>query len=362
MMKKSRKKLRLKKVVAVLIIIFLLLVIATLLLFNYFMSPVSSKYEEKNVIIPTGSSYQEIASILKKEDLIKNELVFLYYLKLRRVDNIYAAGYYLSPSMNLKEIVDTILKGGHNVDEITITFNEGINMRKIASEIESNTNNSYDDVMNKLKDEAYLDEVIEKYFFVTDEIKNSDIYYSLEGYLFPDTYRFASKDVSVEEIFNTMLEKMNYVLSEYKEEIEKSKYTPHQLLTLASLAQIEGFTKEDFKNVVSVFYNRLDSSMYLGVDVTTYYGVKKDMVEDLYMSEINAKNPYNTRGENAVLFPVGPIDIPGKSAIDAVIRPIKTDYYYYVSDKNNKLYFTKDENEHEEVIKKLQKEGLWYEW
>ena len=102
--------------------------------------------------------------------------------------------------------------------------------------------------------------------------------------------------------------------------------------------------------------------MPLGSCVTSYYGVKKSMTDELLLSDINASNPYNTRGANPVKFPVGPISLPGTKAIKAVIFPIDTDYYFFVSDKNNKLYFTKTNTEHEKMISKLQNEGLWLEW
>ena len=81
-----------------------------------------------------------------------------------------------------------------------------------------------------------------------------------------------------------------------------------------------------------------------------------------FESDIDDDNPYNTRGDNPKLISVGPISNPGKDAIEAVLKPIKTDYYYFVSDKNNKVYFTKTFEEHEKVISKLQDEGLWLEW
>ena len=119
---------------------------------------------------------------------------------------------------------------------------------------------------------------------------------------------------------------------------------------------------DDFKNIASVFYNRMMDDMPLGSCVTSYYGVKKEMTEVLTYSDINNQNAYNTRGDNPVLFPIGPISAPGKKAIEAVIKPIKTNYYYFVSDKNHKLYFTKTLREHEQTINKLEQEGLWLQW
>lgn len=362
-MEKQGRKLKKKFKIILVLVAILLIGIATLLgTYCYFKSPVSNDKKEVSIVIENGSTISDIAALLKKEGLIKDENFFKLYVKLKKVSNVYAAKYYFSPSMNLDEIINTLNEGGYNENEISITFKEGINMRGIAKLIKENTSNSEDDVYKKLKDEKYLNSVIEKYWFLTDDIKNSKIYYSLEGYLFPDTYRFNSKDVTVEEIFNKMLDQMEKELNKYKKQIENSRYSVHELITLASITQSEGYNEDDFKNIASVFYNRLKTGMALGSCVTSYYGVKKDMTDELLQKDIDASNPYNTRGNNPVSFPVGPISMPGAKALDATLDPIETSYYFFVSDKNNKLYFTKTLNEHERMITKLQNEGLWLEW
>ena len=362
-MEKQGRKLKKKFKIILVLVAILLIGIATLLgTYCYFKSPVSNDKKEVSIVIENGSTISDIAALLKKEGLIKDENFFKLYVKLKKVSNVYAAKYYFSPSMNLDEIINTLNEGGYNENEISITFKEGINMRGIAKLIKENTSNSEDDVYKKLKDEKYLNSVIEKYWFLTDDIKNSKIYYSLEGYLFPDTYRFNSKDVTVEEIFNKMLDQMEKELNKYKKQIENSKYSVHELITLASITQSEGYNEDDFKNIASVFYNRLKTGMALGSCVTSYYGVKKDMTDELLQKDIDASNSYNTRGNNPVSFPVGPISMPGAKALDATLDPIETSYYFFVSDKNNKLYFTKTLNEHERMITKLQNEGLWLEW
>ena len=359
------KKLKLKK--KALFIIILLPLLLVLLLFTsiyfYFTSPVDKKDDTiKQIIIEEGTSTSQIAEKLKASKIIKNERVFRQFLKLKKADNIYAASYYFKSSMTLNEVIDVLKQGGHNLNEIAITFREGINVLSLANIIEENTSNTKEDVFNTLKDEGYIDSLIDKYWFLTDDIKNKDIYYPLEGYLFPNTYFFASYDVDVKDIFDAMLDEMDKVLTNYKTDIEKNSLSVHKLLTLASITQSEGVNKDDFKTIASVFINRLNDNMPLGSCVTSYYGVKKSMEEELSLSDIDDDNPYNTRGDNPKLISVGPISNPGKDAIEAVLKPIKTDYYYFVSDKNNKVYFTKTLEEHENVISKLQDEGLWLEW
>lgn len=229
-MEKQGRKLKKKFKIILVLVAILLIGIATLLgTYCYFKSPVSNDKKEVSIVIENGSTISDIAALLKKEGLIKNENFFKLYVKLKKVSNVYAAKYYFTPSMNLDEIINTLNEGGYNENEISITFKEGINMRGIAKLIKENTSNSEDDVYKKLKDEKYLNSAIEKYWFLTDDIKNSKIYYSLEGYLFPDTYRFNSKDVTVEEIFNKMLDQMEKELNKYKKQIENSKYSVHEI-------------------------------------------------------------------------------------------------------------------------------------
>ena len=350
----------------------ILMILLVLLLFNAFVvgmliyntSPVSDNDKEKIVVIKEGSSHDDIGKLLKENNLIRSKKMFDYYVKIYKLDNIYAATYKLKESMSLKEIIKALKDGGYNTSELTITFNEGINMRKVAKIISENTNNTEEDVFNLLKDQSYLDELIEKYWFITDEIKNKDIYYSLEGYLFPETYNFASKDVTVKEIFDTMLKQTDKVLSKYKSQIASSSYSAHELLTLASIIESEGINQSDRNKIAGVFYNRLKAGMPLGSDITTYYAFKIELSErDLTMSEINTYNPYNTRGPkmNGKL-PVGPVSNVSKSSINAVLNPEKNDYYYFVADKNGKTHFSKTDEEHDKIIRKLQNEGLWLEW
>ena len=102
--------------------------------------------------------------------------------------------------------------------------------------------------------------------------------------------------------------------------------------------------------------------MSLGSDVTTYYAIGVDMSErDLYQSEIDDINPYNTRSPGAAgMIPVGPVCNPSAEAIEATINYNPNDYFFFVADKNNNIYFSKTSEEHQQIINKLINDGLWY--
>ena len=353
------------KFIKAIVIIAILIVVVMFGAYKWLSMPVSDSKEEKEIEIPMGSGTAQIAKILKDNNLIKNELVFKIYAKQKNISNFKAGTYYLKENMSLEQIVEKLQTGIlYESSEITVTIIEGKPMWYLAELIESKTNNTKEDVYELLKDEEYIDSLIEKYWFLTDDIKNEDIYYSLEGYLFPDTYDLTSRDATVEEIFDKMLNRMEDILDNYKDKIEASDYTIHELLTIASVVEAESMNKEDRKNVASVIYNRLDYGMSLGSDVTTYYSVKANMGDrDLYQKEIDAYNPYNTRGPNMEgKLPVGPICSVSKSSIEAAIEPSDTDYLYFVADKNGKLYFTETNAEHLRVINELQSSGNWYEY
>lgn len=357
---------KLTNIALLLLAFFLTLIIGLGIVYKIGISSVD-KSDKKIVLveIKEGSSTSDIAKTLKKSGVIRNDIIFKIYAKINKVNDLKGGYFELNKSMNVEEIVQKLRKGDSvDPNSIVVLFKEGLNMRSIASVIEKNTNNTVDDVYNLLNDDSYINEMINKYWFLTDDIKNANIYYPLEGYLFPNTYTFKDKDVSVKEIFTTMLDETDKLLKKYEDDIKESKYSVHEILTLASMAELEGITLDDRKNICSVFNNRINKNMTLGSDVTTYYAFKVDMKErDLKTSEINSYNAYNTRGPNMNgKLPVGPIANPSKEAIEAAIYPSQTDYLYFVADKNRKVYFTKTVSEHDKKVLELKNQGLWYEW
>ena len=328
------------------------------LLFKIYSSPVGGSNE--NITVEIKGNGVQIADILKKEDLIRSTTFFKIYLKLFKINDLKKGKYELNKEMSLKEIVDKLKEGNNfSEDEISITFQEGINMRKIASIIAANTNNKEEDVMNLLKDKEYLNSLIKDYWFITDSILDNKIYYSLEGYLFPDTYRFINKDVTVKEIFNKLIKKMDSVLTPKKELIEQNKYSVHEILTLASICEKEVRNREDYRaKVASVFINRLNRGMSLGSDVTTRYSLKiDDATRVLKKSEYAAVNAYNTRSATmAGKLPAGPISTISESSIDAVLNYEKSDYIYFIANINTgETYFYTNAREFEAKKSELSK-------
>lgn len=327
------------------------------LIYTYNLSPVSSDDKEIIFEVEKGESFLTIASSLKEKKLIRSELFYKLYIKLHNVSGLEAGVYYVKTDMDVKELV-TILSGkSKNLDVMNITFKEGLHMRKVAAAIASATDYTEEEVIATGTDKEFLNEVISDYWFLTNEILNEDIYYPLEGYLFPNTYEF-NKDASIEEILRKLLDETNRVLLLYKEDIENSKYTIHEIITLASMIQSEGNNVADFEKMASVFLTRLDKNMKLQSCASAYYGDRKIMGIDEFGDSYQKKNAYNTYVIPAL--PVGPISNPGEDAIKSVLNPSDTDYLYFASDKSMKVYFSKTFQEHQQTVAQLKKAGNWY--
>lgn len=355
-------------VVKVLISLVVLVIVIIIGVIGWYTNGLKSVTKQSNEIITVeikdGMGVQSIANLLEKNNVIKSATVMSIYAKLNNISSLKKGKYDFNNSDDLATIISHMENGNVSDESVKITFIEGKNMRWIAKTIAEKTKNTEEDVFNLLKDEEYINSLINEYWFITDEIKDDRIYYPLEGYLLPDTYVFENKDVSVKNIFKMILNFTEKFLDEYKDEIENNSLTVHQILTMASMAELEGKSTEDRAEIIGVFYNRIMQNMSLGSDVTTYYAFKVDMGDrDLTVKELNTENPYNTRGPNMVgKIPVGPICNPSKSAIEATLEYKETDALYFVADKNGKVYFTKSNSEHNKKIQELKNNNLWFEY
>lgn len=358
----TKKVLNIKKIILFIILLIILMITSLISTYLFLISSVSKEGKSINIYIEEGSSYSSIATMLKEKGLIRSSFVYKIYIKLNEPTNQLEYGnYVLKTNYTIEEIISMLEKGSVNLaDTISVTFIEGKNMRHFIKNITEKFNITSDEILNKLNDDSYLDILIDDYWFLSDEIKNNEIYYPLEGYLFPDTYEFYTS-ADIDDIFRKLLDEMGNNLESYKGEIEKSGKTIHEILTLSSIVELEGVNSEDRKSIAGVFNNRLNDNWSLGSDPTTYYAEKiDDNIRDLKQSELDECNAYNTRSSCMQgKLPVGPICNPSLDSIIATIEPEKNDYYYFVADKNGKNYFNKTEAEHNKTINELKSEGLW---
>jgi UPF0755 protein len=297
------------------------------------------------VSIPIGSSVSEIAAILEEKGIIKDATIFRYYVKFKNHSDFQAGEYKLNPSMTLEEIIAS-LKTGKVMEEIKlkITIPEGKQLTQIATIIAQKTGYKSEEVMAKLSDRNYIKQLMKKYPSVlSEEIFNKNIRYPLEGYLFPATYSFNEEKPSIETIIEAMLDKTEKVIAKYQVEMGEIEFTPHKLLTMASLIEEEATEKTDREKIASVFYNRLRVGMPLQTDPTVLYALGKHK-DRVYYKDLKVNSPYNTYIHQGL--PPGPIANAGEMSIRAALQPAETDYMYFLATPTGEVIFTKTLDEH----------------
>lgn len=342
-----------KKIIIIVSAIFSFFLICLVGLFVFYkisLGSVGDESENVTLVIESGTSSREIVDAIYEKGLLKNKYVGYVYLKTHNKIMLQAGVYDLNKGMNFPEILEYIGEGKVVDNSVSITFVEGKRLNTYVKQICLKFGYEEEDVLKKISDKDYLKKLIEKYWFLTDEILNDKLYYALEGYLYPDTYQF-KEDASIYEIVDKMLYTTDTYLSKYRSDIEKSGYSVHEILSMASIVELEAVSKSDRDMVSQVIHKRLEIGMTLGMDVTTYYAVQKDMSEELWDKDLKTNNPYNTRIVSGL--PVGPICNSSIEAIDAVFNPTDTNYIYFFADiRTGKVYFAENEAEFYELIRK----------
>lgn len=321
------------------------------------LSPISKNNNEIIVEVQSGQTYSSIADTLKEKDLIRSDFIFKLFIKLNNINHLEAGNYKLKQNMSTREIVSLLSEGeSFNPDAIYLTIPEGKHMVEIATYISELTGKSKEVYLNVWNNSEFVDDVIEKYWFVTDTVKNSNVRYALEGYFFPSTYELLNKDVTPEYIAFKLLDQMALILDKYKEQITASNYNVHEILTLASIVEYEAILDKDRNIIAGVFFNRLNDGWKLQSCATIGYAI--DEWKLTYTSADMAVNsPYNTYYYTGL--PVGPGNSPSEKSIEAVLNPTESDYYYFMSDvcldgygEDNKVYYSKTIDEHQSYINK----------
>ncbi|MBI2450741.1 MAG: endolytic transglycosylase MltG [Parcubacteria group bacterium] len=166
---------------------------------------------------------------------------------------------------------------------------------------------------------------------------------NLEGFLFPDTYRF-DKNSSEEEIISRMLNNFDKKLDlEFREEIKNQNKSVFEIVTMASLIEEEGKIKTDREIISGILWKRLEVGMPLQIDATINYITNGKNLK-IPLEETKIKSPYNTYLNKGL--PLGPIASPGLESIEAAVFPEKTEFWYYLSKPTGEIIFSKTLEEH----------------
>lgn len=309
----------------------------------------SSDSSDVMVTIENGSGATAIVYQLNEQGLIKDMNCAKINARIGGYNSLQANTYIFNKSMTLPEMMNAINKGDFNyLSKTTFELKEGYRLTQCAESLSAVTGTSKDEIMALWDDKDYVRSLIDKYWFLTDEVLDEDVMHPLEGYLFPDTYFVTEADPTVESITEMALGEMDAELTARKSDIDAAGYTVHEFLTLGSIVCKEGCaTDEDAAHIAGVFKNRLEQDMSLGSDVTVCYIFDEDRV-DLKVSQLESDSKYNSR-KVAGMIP-GPISTVPAMAMDGVLNAMDTDDLFFYAGPDGTIYYAKTSEEHDKNV------------
>lgn len=309
---------------------------------------------ERNVTIPAGSTTTDIAEQLQRENIISLPQMFRLISRMNGKDGSYIAGeHVISPSMSYQAMINELCKNHESEREyVRVTFREGITLLDAAEILQQNEVCEADAFIWAFNAGGFGFN-FENYVTDSSALK----FYRMEGYCFPDTY-----DFYVNEDPNIVAQKIyenfdNKITPAYYSRMQELGMSLDEVVTLASIVQAEAPYPDEMRKVSSVFHNRLlNSAVFtkLQSDPTRKY------VEDVIRPNQQVQNTlmqeaYNTYEGTGL--PPGAICNPGKAAIEAVLYPADTNYYFFVANVDTRVtYYATTNEEHEANIAKIRQE------
>lgn len=297
--------------------------------------------------IKPGSTARAISAQLADKKVITSQWWFQVYLKITGDAPKIKAGTYTIPgNLSIPKVVEEIISG-QSQTAFDLTIPEGWNLYDIANLLVKrgvivSASEFYDKVGYPGKStNPEFKELIAKYPMLAMVPKGN----SLEGMLFPDTYRYY-KNASVDDVLKKIFENAELKFDqEIKADLGLTKLSAYEVYILASIIAREGKTYSDKQKIAGVFLNRLDIGMALQSDPTVNYVTGKT-TDNPSLDDISIISDYNTY-KNAGL-PPSPIANPGLADIEAILHPVKHDYFFFINDKSGNLIFSKTFEEHKQ--------------
>lgn len=293
-------------------------------------------------IVRPGTSLRAIANQLESENVIGTPKLFEIMARARGLSRTLRAGTYEFPAgSTLNDVLRKLADG--DVKQYAFTIVEGWTIDEIAAALEGQpfiTDSTVPEQFVKFaKDPAFRSSL---------GIEDAP---SLEGYLFPDTY-LVDKPLRADEFVKRLVDQFHRVWGSLDDLAKaRSPFSKKQLVTLASIVEKETGVPEERPLVAAVFYNRLNRRMPLQSDPTIIYGLK-DFDGNIRKRDISNPHKYNTYVHAGL--PPGPIANPGKASLEAVLKPAKVDYLYFVSKNDGSHHFSSTLSEHLAAVKKYQ--------
>ncbi len=292
--------------------------------------------------IKPGEGVKKISLKLEESKLISSALFFELYIWETKSETRLQAGHYeLNPKMSISEIVQKIIDGEVLSQEKNIKLLEGWGIKDMEDYLAKNS------ITNKNDFSAKVSESVDNWLFgfkMPDFLETAPKTASLEGYLFPDTYRifnYASADDIVFKMLENFDKKLNQDL---RAEIKKQNKSIHDIIIMASIIEKEVRSPRDMAIVAGILYNRMKIGMRLEVDSSVNFASGKND-PGVSLEDLQIDSPYNTYKYNGL--PPGPICSPGIEAIKAAIYPQESPYLFYLNRQDTgETIFSKNFEEH----------------
>ena len=271
------------------------------------------------VSVPAGASLSETATMLKEQHVILSSTAFALFMRLSGHErDVHAGDYLFRKPRNMFVVARALALGEYGLEPTRIRVPEGSTVKEMAGIFG-----------------AELQRFDEKRF-----VANATEY---EGYLFPDTYFFLP-NANDELVLTTLRQSFDLHTKSLSSRIVAFGKPLKDIVIMASILEREAQTMEDRRMIAGVLWNRIQRGMFLQVDATFLYTLRKDTF-DLTMSDLaNKDDPYNTYAHKGL--PPGPIGSPSMDALLAVVTPIKSDYLFYLASHDNVTHYTKTYEEH----------------
>jgi len=305
------------------------LIISGIFLISIYFGPIGDTAEDKIISITAGMDSHKIAQLLAEEKLIKSQSAFLILARLNGSGRRLKAGQYkLNAKLSVVQILRKLVNG--EVIKQRLVIPEGFTIAQMAHLWEAKGLGKASDFDRATKDANLL----QKYRIAA---------YSLEGYLFPNTYE-VTYNVTAEMFIERMLQEFNRNFTkELRQEADDLGLSVHEIVTLASIIEKEAKVDYERPIISAVFHNRLRKGWKLEADPTVLYALGNPK-RNLTYDDLKTNSPYNTYIHKGL--PPGPICNPGIASIIAAVRPDQKPYMYFVAMGNGTHYFSKTLNEH----------------
>jgi UPF0755 protein len=288
---------------------------------------------ETFVDIPSGTGATTVATLLRKNGIIRSRYAFAL-LRLTRDGTFKAGEYRFDHPVPPAEVYDRLIRGDVYTQALTIP--EGFNIFDIATAAEA---------AGFAKRDAFLAAERQHTELIADLLPPGTHPASLEGYLFPDTYRF-SRHATPLQMLTAMVRRFRQTATQLG--LDRTNIVP--TVTMASVIEKEVGQETERPLVAGVFVNRLAKSMPLATDPTVIYAALLDnrWRGTIYASDLQSPSPYNTYKHTGL--PPGPISNPGVASLRAALHPAQTEYLYFVSDAAGHTRFSVDLREHAQQV------------